>query len=303
MRFVSWNVNGIRAVLKKGFLDIFGQFSADIFALQETKCQPGQVELDLPGYHQFYSYAQKRGYSGTALFCKEEPRQVLHGIGDDYLDDEGRVLAAEFDDFWFVDVYTPNSQNELARIDHRMQWDDAFRDFCKGLEEGTIPASVPVSRPADGQTADQVEAQAFLAFLETADADAAMDALPKTAEGERTDPKPVIMCGDFNVAHHDIDLKNPGPNRGASGFSDEERGKMDELQAAGFIDTFRFMHPDREGAYTWWSYLRRARSTNAGWRIDYFLVSEYLKEKIQAASIYDEVMGSDHCPVGLELDI
>ncbi len=303
MRFISWNVNGIRAVLKKDFLEVFRQFGADIFALQETKCQPGQVALDLPGYHQFYSYAQKRGYSGTALFCREEPLQVLHGLGDAYLDTEGRILAAEFPGFWFVDVYTPNSQNELARIDHRMQWDDAFRDFCKGLEEGIVPAGVPVSRAQDGQSADAAEAQAYLAFLETNDADAAADALPKTGEGERTDAKPVIMCGDFNVAHHDIDLKNPGPNRGMSGFSDEERAKMDALQAAGFVDTFRFMHPDLAGVYTWWSYLRRARRTNAGWRIDYFLVSESLKDQIVAASIYDDVEGSDHCPVGLELDI
>lgn len=303
MRFISWNVNGIRAVLKKDFLEVFRQFGADVFALQETKCQPGQVALDLPGYHQFYSYAQKRGYSGTALFCREEPLQVLHGLGDAYLDTEGRILAAEFPDFWFVDVYTPNSQNELARIDHRMQWDDAFRDFCKGLEEGVVPAGVPVSRAQGGQSADAAEAQAYLTFLETSDADAAADALPKTGEGERTDAKPVIMCGDFNVAHHDIDLKNPGSNRGMSGFSDEERAKMDALQAAGFVDTFRFMHPDLAGVYTWWSYLRRARRTNAGWRIDYFLVSESLKGQIVAASIYDDVEGSDHCPVGLELDI
>ncbi len=303
MRFISWNVNGIRAVLKKDFMEVLSSFNADIFALQETKCQPGQVELDLPGYHQFYSFAQKRGYSGTAIFCREEPHQVLHGLGDAYLDAEGRILAAEFEDFWFVDVYTPNSQNELARIDHRMQWDDAFREFCKGLEEGVIPEGVPVSRACDGQTADEVEAAAFVAFLEAKDADAAMDALPKTGAGERTDPKPVVMCGDFHVAHKDIDLKNPGPNRGKSGFSDEERGKMDALQGAGFIDTFRYLHPDQTGAYTWWSYLRRARSTNAGWRIDYFLVSESLKGKIEAASIYAEVASSDHCPIGLELDL
>ncbi len=303
MRFVSWNVNGIRAVLKKDFLEIFAQFGADIFALQETKCQPGQVSIDLPGYHQFYSYAERRGYSGTALFTRDEPRQVLHGLGDPYLDTEGRILAAEFDDFWFVNVYTPNSQNELARIDHRMQWDDAFREFCQGLEQGLIPSNVPVSRAEDGQTVDETEAQAFAAWLEAKDADAAMDALPRTGEAERTNPKPVIMCGDFNVAHQDIDLKNPGPNRGMSGFSDEERGKMDALQEAGFVDTFRYLHPDQTGAYTWWSYLRKARRTNAGWRIDYFLISKSLQDKIVAASIYDEVEGSDHCPVGLELDL
>lgn len=301
MRFVSWNVNGLRAVLKKDFLDAFDQLSADVFALQETKCQPGQVALELPGYHQFYSYAQKKGYSGTALFCREEPLQVLHGLGDAYLDTEGRILAAEFPGFWFVNVYTPNAQNGLARIDHRMQWDDAFREFCQGLEQGIIPPNVPVSRPADGRSADEAEAAAFLAHLETQDADAAMDALPKTAEGERTAPKPVVMCGDFNVAHQEIDLKNPGPNRGNAGFSDEERGKMDALQEAGFVDTFRALHPDVAGAYTWWSYRFRARSTNAGWRIDYFLVSESLRDKIAAASIYSEVEGSDHCPVALDL--
>lgn len=303
MRFVSWNVNGLRAVLKKDFLEVLSHLDADIFALQETKCQPGQVELELPGYHQFYSYALKKGYSGTALFCKEEPLQVLHGLGDAYLDTEGRILAAEFPDFWFVDVYTPNAQNELARLDHRMQWDDAFREFCQGLEEGTVPANVPVSRPANGQTVDQAEAAAYMAFLETKDADAAWDALPRTGEGERTAPKPVIMCGDFNVAHQEIDLKNPGPNRGKAGFSDEERSKMDALQDAGFVDTFRALHPDVTGAYTWWSYRFRARSTNAGWRIDYFLVSTCLRDKISAASIYSEVEGSDHCPVGLELAV
>ncbi|MCI9129755.1 MAG: exodeoxyribonuclease III [Eggerthellaceae bacterium] len=307
MRFISWNVNGIRAVLKKDFLEIFHQFGADIFALQETKCQPGQVALELPGYHQFYSFAHRKGYSGTAIFSREEPIQVLHGLGNEYLDTEGRILAAEFADFWFVNVYTPNSQNGLARIDHRMQWDDAFRDFCLGLEEGVIPAGVPVSRSADGQTgsqtASQAEAAAYAAFLESKDADAAMDSLPKTEEGERTEPKPVIMCGDFNVAHKEIDLKHPQENIGTTGFSYEERGKMDELQDAGFVDTFRYMHPDLADVYTWWSYQHRARRTNAGWRIDYFLVSQTLKDKIVAASIYDDVEGSDHCPVGLELDI
>ncbi len=261
MRFISWNVNGLRAVLKKNFYEVFDQFNADIFAVQETKCQPGQVELDVPGYHQYYSYAEKKGYSGTAVFTREEPLRVLHGLGDDYLDQEGRVCALEFDQFWFVDVYTPNAQMDLARIDHRMQWDDAFRDFCKGLEQGILPS------------------------------------------GEAAAPKPVVMCGDFNVAHNDIDLKNPGPNRGNAGFSDEERGKLDELLAAGFVDTFRYLYPDVAEKYTWWSYRYRARRTNAGWRIDYFLVSEALADKIEGASIYDEVEGSDHCPVGLELDI
>lgn len=265
MRFISWNVNGIRAALKKNFLEVFSEFGADIFAIQETKCQEGQVELDLPGYFQYWSYAQRKGYSGTAVFSKEEPIQVLHGIGDEYLDQEGRVCALEFDSFWFVDVYTPNSQMELARIDHRMQWDDAFREFLKGLEEGSLPADAP-----NGSTAA---------------------------------PKPVVVCGDFNVAHNDIDLKNPDPNRGASGFSDEERGKFGELLDAGFTDTFRYLHPDLAGIYTWWSYRFRARNTNAGWRIDYFLVSDSLRDKIESASIYDGVEGSDHCPIGLELDI
>ena len=242
MRFVSWNVNGIRAVLKKNFLEVFDAFDADIFAIQETKCQVGQVELDLPGYHQYWSAAEKKGYSGTAVFTREEPLRVLHGLGNDYLDAEGRIVACEFPQFWFVNVYTPNSQNELARIDHRMEWDDAFLDFCKGLEAGVLPS------------------------------------------GEASDPKPVVMCGDFNVAHNDIDLKNPGPD-------------------AGFTDTFRLLHPDEAGRYTWWSYRFRARSTNAGWRIDYFLVSDSLRDAVVAASIYDDVEGSDHCPVGLDLDI
>lgn len=261
MRFVSWNVNGIRAVLKKNFLEVFDAFDADIFAIQETKCQVGQVELDLPGYHQYWSAAEKKGYSGTAVFTREEPLRVLHGLGNEYLDAEGRIVACEFPRFWFVNVYTPNSQMELARIDHRMEWDDAFRDFCKGLEAGVLP------------------------------------------DGSASDPKPVVMCGDFNVAHEEIDLKNPGPNRGASGFSDEERGKFTELVDAGFTDTFRLLHSDETGRYSWWSYRFRARSTNAGWRIDYFLVSDELRDKVVAASIYDDVEGSDHCPVGLELDL
>ncbi len=236
MRFVSWNVNGIRAVLKKNFLEVFDAFNADIFAIQETKCQVGQVELDLPGYHQYWSAAEKKGYSGTAVFTREEPLRVLHGLGNEYLDAEGRIVACEFPQFWFVNVYTPNSQMELARIDHRMEWDDAFRDFCKGLEAGVLP------------------------------------------DGASSDPKPVVMCGDFNVAH-------------------------EEIVDAGFTDTFRLLHPDETGRYSWWSYRFRARSTNAGWRIDYFLVSDALRDHVVAASIYDDVEGSDHCPVGLELDI
>ncbi len=287
MRLISWNVNGLRAALKKDFRESFDQLDADVFALQETKLQPGQVDLELPGYCQFWSYAQKKGYSGTAVFCKARPRQVLHGLGDEYLDAEGRIVAVEFEQFWFVDVYTPNAQDQLARIDHRMQWDDAFRDFCKGLEEGVLPAGVPVERDGD----------------EGFGVGHAAEDLPLTQPGEAADPKPVVMCGDFNVAHEEIDLKNPGPNRGNAGFSDEERGKFTELVEAGFIDTFRLLHPDLPGAYSWWSYRFKARQNNAGWRIDYFLVSDALRGAVAGASIYSEVMGSDHCPVGLELDL
>lgn len=261
MRFVSWNVNGLRAVVKKNFGEVFAAFDADVFALQETKLQEGQLELDLPGYHQYWSYAEKKGYSGTAVFSKDVPLRELHGLGVEHLDTEGRIVALEFPQFWFVDVYTPNAQNGLARIDHRMEWDDAFRDFCKGLEAGMLPS------------------------------------------GEAVQPKPVVMCGDFNVAHQEIDLKNPGPNRGNAGFSDEERGKFTQLLDAGFTDTFRHLKPEVTGAYSWWSYRFNARANNAGWRIDYFLVSDELASKVRAATIYDEVFGSDHCPVGLELDL
>lgn len=285
MRLVSWNVNGLRAVLQKGFEDIVRTFDADVVALQETKLQEGQATLDLPQYREYWSYAEKKGYSGTAVFSKQQPLQVLHGLGSDYLDTEGRIVALEFPAFWFVNVYTPNAQNELARIDHRMEWDDAFRDFCKGLEAGVLPAGVPVERPAAGE-----------GHVNVAE-------LPRTGEGEMADPKLVVMCGDFNVAHQDIDLKNPGPNRGKAGFSDEERGKFGELLDAGFADTFRRLHPDVEGAYSWWSYRFKARERNAGWRIDYFLVSEGLMERVRDASIYSEVLGSDHCPVGIELDV
>ncbi len=283
MRFISWNVNGLRAVLKKGFEDTMATFDADIVALQETKLQEGQASVDVPQYREYWSYAERKGYSGTVVFCKKEPLQVLHGLGFPNLDTEGRVVALEFPDFWFVDVYTPNAQNELARIDHRMEWDDAFREFCKGLEAGVLPAGVPVERPAPG------EGHVTLADL------------PRTEAGETSAPKSVVMCGDFNVAHEEIDLKNPGPNRGNAGFSDEERGKFTELINAGFTDTFRHLHPDLEGAYSWWSYRFKARERNAGWRIDYFLVSDALAPQIESACIYDEVMGSDHCPVGLEL--
>ena len=259
MKFVSWNVNGLRAVLKKGFEEIFATFDADVFAVQETKLQEGQVELDLVGYRDFWSYAERKGYSGTAVFSKREPLQVLHGLGDEYLDTEGRICALEFPELWFVDVYTPNSQNELARIDHRMLWDDAFREFCQGLESGVLP------------------------------------------DGSGADAKPVVMCGDFNVAHQEIDLKNPKTNRGNAGFSDEEREKFTKLLNAGFVDTWRSLHPDTTGVYSWWSYRANARKNNTGWRIDYFLVSEALRDNIISAEIHGEVFGSDHCPVALEL--
>ena len=262
MKLISWNVNGLRACVQKGFLDYFHAADADFFCIQESKLQEGQIALDLPGYHQYWSAAEKKGYSGTAVFAREEPLRVLHGLGNEYLDAEGRIVACEFPQFWFVNVYTPNSQMELARIDHRMAWDDAFRDFCKGLEAGSLPAG-----------------------------------------SQKAAPKPVVMCGDFNVAHHEIDLKNPGPNRGKAGFSDEERDKFTKLLDAGFTDTFRQLHPDVTGAYSWWSYRFNARKNNAGWRIDYFLVSDELAPRVESASIYSEVFGSDHCPVGLELSL
>lgn len=261
MRLVSWNVNGLRAVEKKGFAEIFATLDADVVALQETKLQEGQIDLEFPGYESWWSYAERKGYSGTVVWAKQKPIRVLHGLGVEHLDTEGRIVALEFEGFWFVDVYTPNAQNDLARIDHRMEWDDAFREFCSGLEAGMLP------------------------------------------DGENVDQKPVIMCGDFNVAHNEIDLKNPGPNRGKAGFSDEERKDFTALLDAGFVDTFRRLHPDLEGAYSWWSYRFKARQNNAGWRIDYFLVSEKLMDKVTSASIYSEVLGSDHCPVALEIDL
>lgn len=285
MRFVSWNVNGLRAAVKKGFEESVAAFDADIIALQETKLQEGQIDLSLPGYFQFWSYAERKGYSGTAVFCRQKPLRALHGLGDSALDDEGRIVALEFDDYWFVDVYTPNAQNELARIDHRMAWDDAFRDFCKNLEKGAIPAGVAVQDCAEGE------------------GHVSISELPLTQEGERTSAKPVVMCGDFNVAHQEIDLKNPGPNRGNAGFSDEEREKFTRLLDAGFVDTFRVLHPDEAGAYSWWSYRFNARKNNAGWRIDYFLVSESLRDAIHDARMHADIMGSDHCPVSVELDV
>lgn len=261
MRLVSWNVNGLRAVEKKGFAEIFATLDADVVALQETKLQEGQIDLEFPGYESWWSYAERKGYSGTVVWAKQKPIRVLHGLGVEHLDTEGRIVALEFEGFWFVDVYTPNAQNDLARINHRMEWDDSFREFCSGLEAGMLP------------------------------------------DGENVDQKPVIMCGDFNVAHNEIDLKNPGPNRGKAGFSDEERKDFTALLDAGFVDTFRRLHPDLEGAYSWWSYRFKARQNNAGWRIDYFLVSEKLMDKVTSASIYSEVLGSDHCPVALEIDL
>ena len=251
LRFISWNVNGLRAVVKKdpSFADVFEALDADVFALQETKLQEGQLELDLPGYVQTWSYAERKGYSGTAVFSREEPLQVVRQIGCPCADDEGRVCALEFDRFWFVNVYTPNAKNELARLDERLEWDAAYREFLHELAA----------------------------------------------------QKPVVTCGDFNVAHEEIDLKNPKTNRGNAGFSDEERASFSELLAAGFTDTFRAQHPDLEGAYSWWSYRFNARKNNAGWRIDYFLVSDEVADRVVDASIHNEVFGSDHCPVELRI--
>ncbi len=249
MKFISWNVNGLRACAGKGFLDFFKETDADIFCLQETKLQAGQIDLDLPGYHQYWNYAEKKGYSGTAVFTKEEPLHVSYGIGIEEHDHEGRVITLEYADFYFITVYTPNSQNELARLDYRMKWEEDFLAYLKKLEE----------------------------------------------------TKPVIFCGDLNVAHKEIDLMNPKSNHKNAGFTDEERGKFTALMEAGFIDTFRHFYPDLEGVYSWWSYRFSARQKNAGWRIDYFLTSASLKDRLQDAVIYTDILGSDHCPVGLIL--
>lgn len=250
MKFISWNVNGLRACVTKGFLDYFKAADADIFCLQETKLQPGQIQLELPGYHQYWNSAEKKGYSGTAVFTKQEPLSVAYGIGMEEHDHEGRVITLEFPDYYVVTVYTPNSQRELTRLDYRMRWEDDFLSYLKRLEE----------------------------------------------------KKPVIFCGDLNVAHQEIDLKNPKTNRKNAGFTDEERAKMTALLEDGFIDTFRYFYPDRTGIYSWWSYQFQARAKNAGWRIDYFIVSEGLKERLKDAFIDTEIMGSDHCPVGLILE-
>ena len=251
MKLISWNVNGLRACIGKGFLDFCALADADVYCLQETKLQAGQLELDLPGYHQYWNYADKKGYSGTAIFTKEEPLSVTYGFGDDLHRHEGRVITAEYPDFYLVCCYTPNAQDGLKRIDYRMLWEDDFREYLREL---------------DGK-------------------------------------KPVVLCGDLNVAHQEIDLKNPGPNRGNAGFSDQERGKMTELLEAGFVDTFRYLYQDKTGAYSWWSYRFNARKNNAGWRIDYFIVSRRLAEKIAGADIYSEIQGSDHCPVALTLAV
>ena len=251
MKFISWNVNGLRACMGKGWQDFFKVADADFFCLQETKLQAGQIELDLPGYEQYWNYAEKKGYSGTAIFTKHTPISVRYVIGVPELDTEGRLITLEYPNFYIATCYTPNAQRELARIDHRMVWDEAFRNFLSELDK----------------------------------------------------EKPVIVCGDLNVAHQEIDLKNPKSNRGNAGFSDEERGSFTETLSRGFTDTFRHLYPDVTGAYSWWSYMFKAREKNAGWRIDYFLVSNRVKDRITAATIHSEIFGSDHCPVGLELDI
>lgn len=249
-KLISWNVNGLRACVDKGFLNFFHEINADIFCLQETKLSEGQIKLDTPDYHQYWNYAEKKGYSGTAIFTKEEPLSVRYGLGIEKHDHEGRVITLEFDSFYMITVYTPNSQDELKRLDYRMEWEDDFRSFLKTLEEN----------------------------------------------------KPVIVCGDMNVAHKEIDLKNPKNNRKNAGFTDEERNKFTDLLASGFTDTFRYFYPDLEGAYSWWSYRFKAREKNAGWRIDYFLVSQSLNSSLKDAFICKDIFGSDHCPVGLFLD-
>ena len=250
MKLISWNVNGLRAIYKKGFEESFKELDADIFCIQETKMQEGQIELDLQGYYQYYNYAERKGYSGTAIFTKKEPLKVSYGIGIEEHDKEGRVITLEFDKFYMVNCYTPNSGRELARLEYRMTWEDEFKKYLIKLDK----------------------------------------------------QKPVIICGDLNVAHTEIDLKNPKSNRKNAGFTDEERSKIEELLNSGFTDSFRKMYPDKEGAYTWWSYMFNARANNAGWRIDYFLVSDRISKNIKDAYIYSEIMGSDHCPVGLEIE-
>lgn len=251
MKLISWNVNGIRACVTKGFLEYFNEMDADIFCIQESKLQEGQINLELEGYYQYWNYAQKKGYSGTAIFTKEKPLNVTYGLGIEEHDKEGRVITLEFENFYMITVYTPNSKNELARLDYRMVWEDAFKEYLKVLDE----------------------------------------------------KKPVIVCGDLNVAHKEIDLKNPKTNLRNAGFTEEERSKFTELLNSGFVDTFRYFYPDEVGAYSWWSYRFNARAKNAGWRIDYFLVSDSIKDKLEDAKIHSEVLGSDHCPVELKINI
>ena len=260
-KFISWNVNGLRAVCGKGFADIFVELDADFFCLQETKMQAGQLDLEFPGYRSFWNYADKKGYSGTAIYTKHEPVSVTYGIGIDEHDHEGRVITLEMPDFFLVCVYTPNSQDELKRLDYRMRWEDDFRAYLCGL--------------------------ASKEYL---------------AEDGTAKPKGVIVCGDLNVAHKEIDIKNPSSNRHNAGFTDEERGKFSELLDAGFIDTFRHFHPDTPDMYSWWSYRFQARQKNVGWRIDYFVVSDDLKPRLKDAKIHTEIFGSDHCPVELTLE-
>jgi len=250
-KMISWNVNGIRACVQKGFVDAFRSLNADIFCLQETKLQAGQIELELEGYHQYWNYAEKKGYSGTAIFTKEEPISVFYGLDIPRHDTEGRLITLEFEKFYFITCYTPNAQDGLKRLDYRMDWEDSFREYLVSLNKN----------------------------------------------------KPVIFCGDLNVAHNEIDLKNPKSNRGNAGFSDEERGKFSLLLESGFTDSFRYLYPDREGAYSWWSYRFNARANNAGWRIDYFLCSDRVSDRIESAFIRPEIMGSDHCPVGLDINL
>ncbi|MCI5954525.1 MAG: exodeoxyribonuclease III [Lachnospiraceae bacterium] len=249
MKLISWNVNGLRAVMGKNFMEEFKRLDADFFCLQETKLQAGQIELELPGYHQYWNYAEKKGYSGTAIFAKQAPLNVTYGLGMEEHDHEGRVITLEYSDFYLITVYTPNSQDELKRLDYRMQWEDDFRAYLNRLAED----------------------------------------------------KGVVVCGDMNVAHTEIDLKNPKTNRNNAGFTDRERAKMTELLESGFIDTYRYFYPDTEGVYSWWSYRFQARQKNAGWRIDYFLVSENMKERLTGAAIHTDIFGSDHCPVELTI--
>lgn len=251
MKLISWNVNGLRACVGKGFLDYFNEQKADIFCLQETKLQEGQIDLELEGYHQYWNYAEKKGYSGTAIFTKEKPLSVQYGLGIEEHDKEGRVITLEFDKFYMITVYTPNSQEKLARLEYRMKWEDDFKNYLLELDK----------------------------------------------------KKPVIVCGDLNVAHNEIDLKNPKTNRKNAGFSDEEREKMTTLLNSGFVDSFRYFYPDRAEIYSWWSYRFSARAKNAGWRIDYFLVSDRIKENMNGADIHTTVLGSDHCPVVLDISL